>query len=156
MPGKKIAYQTRKKVRIWFVRHIPQEQTEEARKSNENKRLKANFSEERAELTKTTTARLNALQDALNASTEDVKALSGEISNLTAESEKEKEKFEAEKTMIEERKALGNERALVALEREYQAKLQEQINTYKGSRQIYGFTTLSKEHSQTTLWECFS
>lgn len=136
-----------------------QEQLEEARKSNENnqlliqeykekndtlsglvakyqsyaeenERLKADFSAERAQLTETTSKQINELQNALHASTEDVKRLSEEVAKLTAKAIGDKEKFEQDIALMEERKDLEAERTIVKLEREYQAKLQQQIDGY--------------------------
>lgn len=49
---------------------------------------------------------------------------------MTTKAEEDQLKFENERAMLEERKAIENERALINLEREYQAKLQEQIVAY--------------------------
>lgn len=98
--------------------------------ADENERLKADFSREKAELQEKSSLEVTELKKALNASTEEVKTLTSKVAQVTAKAEEEKIKFENERAILEERKAIEHERALINLEREYQEKLQEQILAY--------------------------
>lgn len=98
--------------------------------AEENEKLKISFAEEKEVLLRTTATEKQELEKALAAATNEAKANEAKATELEKALAEEKAKAEQATALLQERHELALERAIVKAEREYQEKLQAQLDTY--------------------------
>lgn len=98
--------------------------------AEENEKLKIAFAEEKEALLNKVTTEKQALEKVLGAATNEAKANETKATELEKALADEKEKCEQATALLQERHELALERAIVKAEREYQEKLQAQLDTY--------------------------
>lgn len=98
--------------------------------AEENEQLKVAFAEEKEALLTVATTEKQQLEQALATATNEAKAYETKATELEKALIEEKAKAEQATALLQERHELALERAIVKAEREYQEKLQAQLNTY--------------------------
>lgn len=98
--------------------------------AEENEKLKISFAEEKEVLLRTTATEKQELEKALAAATNEAKANADQVTALEKALADEKVKSEQATALLQERHEVALERAIVKAEREYQEKLQAQLDTY--------------------------
>lgn len=98
--------------------------------AEENEQLRTAFSEEKSAILTNAQSEKQALEQALAVATEEAKSDSIKLLELEKALTDEKEKSEQATALLKERHELALERAVVKAEREYQEKLQGQLDTY--------------------------
>ncbi|MEK4387974.1 hypothetical protein MKZ25_19775 [Solibacillus sp. FSL W7-1464] len=98
--------------------------------AEENEKIKIAFTEEKEALLRTAATEKQALEKALAAATNEAKANADQVTALEKALADEKAKSEQATALLQERHELALERAIVKAEREYQEKLQTQLDTY--------------------------
>ena len=98
--------------------------------AEENEQLKIAFAEEKETLLTATTTERQQLEQALATVTNEAKANEAKATELEKALAEEKTKAEQATALLQERHELALERAIVKAEREYQEKLQAQLDTY--------------------------
>lgn len=98
--------------------------------AEENEQLKAAFAEEKEALLTSAASEKQLLQEALTTASNEVKANEAKVAELEKALADEKTQSEQATALLQERHELALERATVKAEREYQEKLQAQLDTY--------------------------
>ncbi len=98
--------------------------------AEENEQLKVSFAEEKETLLTAATTERQQLEQALATVTNEAKANEAKATELEKALAEEKTKAEQATALLQERHELALERAIVKAEREYQEKLQAQLDTY--------------------------
>jgi chromosome segregation ATPase len=98
--------------------------------AEENEQLKMAFAEEKEALLTAATNEKQQLEQALTTATNEVKVNEAKATELEKALVEEKAKAEQTTALLQERHELALERAIVKAEREYQEKLQAQLDTY--------------------------
>lgn len=98
--------------------------------AEENEQLKVAFAEEKETLLTAATTEKERLEQALTTATNEAKANEAKATELEKALAEEKAKAEQATALLQERHELALERAIVKAEREYQEKLQAQLDTY--------------------------
>lgn len=98
--------------------------------AEENEQLKVAFAEEKEALLTTAATEKQQLEQALTTATNEAKANEAKATKLEKALAEEKAKAEQATALLQERHELALERAIVKAEREYQEKLQAQLDTY--------------------------
>lgn len=98
--------------------------------AEENEQLKVAFAEEKEVLLTAATTDKEQLEQALTIATNEAKANETKANELEKALVEEKAKAEQAIALLQERHELALERAIVKAEREYQEKLQTQLDTY--------------------------
>lgn len=97
--------------------------------AEENEQLKVAFAEEKEALLTAATTEKQQLEQALTTATNEAKANETKATELEKALAEEKAKAEQATALLQERHELALERAIVKAEREYQEKLQAQLDT---------------------------
>lgn len=111
--------------------------------AEENEKLKTSFAEEKEKLLRTAATEKQALEKALAAATNEAKTNADQVTALEKALADEKVKSEQATALLQERHEVALERAIVKAEREYQEKLQAQLDTYNTR-----FTDLQAENDR--------
>ncbi|RUS49451.1 hypothetical protein QI30_20015, partial [Kurthia sp. 3B1D] len=98
--------------------------------AEENEQLKVAFAEEKEALLTAAATEKQQLEQALTTATNEAKANEAKATELEKALAEEKAKAEQATALLQERHELALERAIVKAEREYQEKLQAQLDTY--------------------------
>jgi chromosome segregation ATPase len=98
--------------------------------AEENEQLKATFAEEKKALVTSAASEKQLLEEALATASNEAKAHEAKAAELEKVLVDEKTKSEQATALLQERHELALERATVKAEREYQEKLQAQLDTY--------------------------
>lgn len=98
--------------------------------AEENEQLKATFTEEKGALLMSAASEKQKLEEALATASNEAKANEAKAAELEKALADEKAKSEQATALLQERHELALERAIVKAEREYQQKLQAQLDTY--------------------------
>lgn len=98
--------------------------------AEENEQLKATYTEEKEKILTSAASEKQKLEETLATASNEAKANEAKVAELEKALADEKTKSEQATALLQERHELALERAIVKAEREYQEKLQAQLDTY--------------------------